>query len=65
MLTLPEVIAYSSNLGAAHIAQAVGGERQRTWLQHMGMFTRVGVELPEQGQPIVQKVPRTGRRSPP
>ena len=55
VLTLPEVIAYSSNLGAAHMAQAVGAERQRTWLSHMGMFTRVGVELPEQGQPIVQK----------
>ena len=55
VLTLPEVIAYSSNLGAAHMAQAVGSERQRTWLSRMGMFTRVGVELPEQGQPIVQK----------
>ena len=54
VLQLPEVIAYSSNLGAAHIAQAVGTERQRSWLQAMGMFTRVGIELPEQGQPIVQ-----------
>ncbi len=55
VLTLPEVIAYSSNLGAAHMAQAVGSERQRTWLQRMGMFARIGVELPEAGQPIVQK----------
>ena len=54
-LTFPEVLAYSSNLGAAHMAQQVGGERQRAWLQAMGMFSRVGVELPEQGQPIVQK----------
>ena len=54
VLTFPEVIAYSSNLGAAHMAQQVGPERQRSWLQAMGMFTRVGVELPEQGQPIVQ-----------
>ena len=53
-LTFPEVIAYSSNLGAAHMAQAVGAERQRSWLQAMGMFTRIGIELPEQGQPIVQ-----------
>ena len=55
VLTLPEVIAYSSNLGAAHIAQTVGSERQRTWLQRMGMFGRIGVELPEAGQPIVQR----------
>ena len=54
-LMLPEVIAYSSNLGAAHMAQQVGAERQRSWLSAMGMFTRVGIELPEQGQPIVQK----------
>jgi cell division protein FtsI (penicillin-binding protein 3) len=53
-LSFPEVIAYSSNLGAAHMAQAMGAERQRSWLQAMGMFTRVGIELPEQGQPIVQ-----------
>jgi cell division protein FtsI (penicillin-binding protein 3) len=52
---LPEVIAYSSNLGAAHMAQAVGAERQRTWLERMGMFHRIGVELPEAGQPIVQR----------
>jgi len=54
VLSLPEVIAYSSNLGAAHMAQAMGADRQRSWLQAMGMFGRIGVELPEQGQPIVQ-----------
>jgi len=53
-LSFPEVIAYSSNLGAAHMAVAVGPERQMAWLRAMGMFTRVGIELPEQGQPIVQ-----------
>ena len=55
VLTLPEVIAYSSNLGAAHIAQSVGADRQRAWLDRMGMFNRIGVELPEEGRPIVQK----------
>ncbi len=54
ILTMPEVIAYSSNLGAAHMAVSVGAERQRAWLQQMGMFGRVGIELPEAGQPIVQ-----------
>ena len=53
-LYLPEVLAYSSNLGAAHIAQAVGSERQRAWLKNMGMFNRVGIELPEAGRPIIQ-----------
>ena len=53
-LYLPEVLAYSSNLGAAHIADTVGGERQRAWLKSMGMFARVGIELPEAGLPIIQ-----------
>ncbi len=52
-LYLPEVLAYSSNLGAAHIAQQMGAERQRNWLRGMGMFGRVGIELPEAGQPII------------
>ena len=52
-LYLPEVLAYSSNLGAAHIADVVGPDRQRAWLRTMGMFGRVGVQLPEAGQPIV------------
>ena len=53
-LYLPEVLAYSSNLGAAHIASDVGAERQRAWLKAMGMFGRVGIELPEAGLPIIQ-----------
>jgi cell division protein FtsI (penicillin-binding protein 3) len=52
-LYLPEVLAYSSNLGAAHIAMAVGAERQRAWLERMGMFSRIGIELPEAGLPII------------
>ncbi|MEJ1975167.1 MAG: penicillin-binding protein 2 [Acetobacteraceae bacterium] len=52
-LYLPEVLAYSSNLGAAHIAQSVGSARQRDWLGKMGMFGRIPVELPEAGMPIV------------
>jgi cell division protein FtsI (penicillin-binding protein 3) len=52
-LYLPEVLAYSSNLGAAHIAQSVGAEKQRNWLRSMGMFARAGIELPEAGVPII------------
>jgi cell division protein FtsI (penicillin-binding protein 3) len=53
-LYLPEVLAYSSNLGAAHIAQAVGAERQQSWLKTMGMFDRIPIELPEANRPIIQ-----------
>jgi cell division protein FtsI (penicillin-binding protein 3) len=53
-LYLPEVLAYSSNLGAAHIAQDVGADRQRAWLKNMGMFGKTGIELPESARPIIQ-----------
>ena len=59
-LELPEVLAYSSNLGAAHMAQAVGIERQRAWLGNMGMFERIGVELPEAGRPIFPSLSNWG-----
>ena len=53
-LYLPEVLAYSSNIGAAHVAQTVGAERQRAWMRNMGMLNRIAVELPEAALPIVQ-----------
>src|SRR5579875_46674 len=59
-LYLPEVLAYSSNLGAAHIALLVGAERQRAWLKAMGMFSRIGIELPEAGRPLAPPVSNWG-----
>ncbi|APH58741.1 peptidoglycan D,D-transpeptidase FtsI family protein [Granulibacter bethesdensis] len=57
-LAFPEVLAYSSNLGAAHMAMTAGAEKQRTWLRAMGMFQRIGIELPEAGLPIVPPASR-------
>lgn len=53
-LYLPEVLAYSSNLGAAHIALDVGAERQREWLRHMGMFAAPPIQLPGAARPQFQ-----------
>jgi cell division protein FtsI (penicillin-binding protein 3) len=52
-LSLPEVMAYSSNPAAAHIALDVGGKRQAEWLRGMGFFAPVPVELPEAARPLV------------
>jgi cell division protein FtsI (penicillin-binding protein 3) len=46
-LYLPEILAYSSNLGAARMAAAIGPERQRAWMRRMGMLDPLGIELPE------------------
>jgi cell division protein FtsI (penicillin-binding protein 3) len=52
VLSLPEVLAYSSNLGAAHMAQLLGPQRHREFMGRMGMLTRLGLEVPETARPI-------------
>ncbi|WP_415492306.1 peptidoglycan D,D-transpeptidase FtsI family protein [Acetobacter sp.] len=54
-LSLPEVMAYSSNPAAAHIALDVGGVRQANWLRDMGFFAPVPIELPEAARPLVPR----------
>ena len=51
-LYVPEILAYSSNIGAAKMAQASGATLQRAWMEKMGMLKRLTVELPESGTPL-------------
>lgn len=51
-LTVPEVFIYSSNIGAAKLGLAVGGERMRHFLDNLGMFRRQPVEISETGRPL-------------
>jgi cell division protein FtsI (penicillin-binding protein 3) len=55
-LAVPEIIAYSSNIGAARMAEAAGPALQQAWMQKLGMRSRTGVELPEQSAPLVPPV---------
>ena len=52
-LSFPEVLAYSSNLGAAHMAETFGPQRQREFLRSAGMLARQTLELPETALPLV------------
>ncbi|MDZ4738249.1 MAG: penicillin-binding protein 2 [Rhodospirillaceae bacterium] len=52
VLTVPEIIVYSSNIGAAKMAMAVGPERQKAFFEQLGMFRRTSIELPESGLPM-------------
>lgn len=52
-LALPEILAYSSNLGAARMAAAVGPTRHREFLRSMGVTSRLQIEIPETALPIV------------
>jgi len=60
-LYVPEILAYSSNIGAARIALIVGKERQRAWLKRLGFFDRCPIELPEAAMPLVQTDAEWGR----
>jgi len=52
-LSLPEIFIYSSNIGAARMALDVGAERQRAFLQRLGLLQPAHIELPEVGTPLV------------
>ncbi len=54
-LSVPEIFAYSSNIGAAKLALATGGTKQRAFLKSLGLFEPVKLEIPELAHPIVPR----------
>jgi cell division protein FtsI (penicillin-binding protein 3) len=54
-LTLSEVFTYSSNIGAARIALAMGVEQHKAFLRKMGQLDRLRTELPESAEPLVPR----------
>jgi cell division protein FtsI (penicillin-binding protein 3) len=50
-LSVPEVIAFSSNIGAAKMATALGLEGQRAYLERFGLLSRHPIRLPEVEDP--------------
>mgnify|MGYP001276511351 CR=1 FL=1 len=51
-LTVPEILVYSSNIGAAKMAMDVGGPTQRRYLERLGLLNSPAIELPEVGTPL-------------
>jgi len=51
LLSLAEVIAFSSNIGAAKMAQALGSEGQLAYFERFGLLARHPIRLLEVGQP--------------
>jgi cell division protein FtsI (penicillin-binding protein 3) len=51
-LSLPEILTNSSNIGAAHMAMAVGPARHRDFLSRMHMGQRLRIELAETAMPL-------------
>ncbi len=55
ILTVPEIFTYSSNIGSAKMALAVGVEGHRAFMKKMGQLDRLRTELPEGTDPLVPK----------
>jgi cell division protein FtsI (penicillin-binding protein 3) len=54
-LTAAEVFTYSSNIGTARMAVAMGVEHHKWFLKKLGQLDRLRTELPESAEPIVPK----------
>lgn len=51
-LSVPEILLYSSNIGAAKMALDVGTKAQRDYLDRLGLLHPPAIELPEVGSPL-------------
>lgn len=51
-LTVPEIFKYSSNIGSAKEALAVGADRQRAFLARLGLLSTPKFQIPELGAPL-------------
>ncbi|MCW7542218.1 peptidoglycan D,D-transpeptidase FtsI family protein [Aurantimonas coralicida] len=56
VLSVPEVFIYSSNIGSAKEAEAVGIEGHQEFLTRVGLLSRMKTELPEVATPTQPKV---------
>jgi cell division protein FtsI (penicillin-binding protein 3) len=59
-LNVPEIMVYSSNIGSARIAEAIGAETQRAFMDKLGLLDRLPLQLPETSKPLS---PKTWRRT--
>jgi cell division protein FtsI (penicillin-binding protein 3) len=55
VLTVPEIFTYSSNIGTARMALAMGVEHHKWFLRKLGQLDRLRTELPESAEPLVPK----------
>src|SRR5215475_11591055 len=51
VLSVPEILMYSSNIGAARMAVAAGAQKQREFLARVGLLRKPKIEISEVGAP--------------
>ena len=54
-LNVPEILIYSSNIGSARMAEAIGAETQRAFMDKLGLLDRLELEIPEISRPLSPK----------
>ncbi len=54
-LSVPEILVYSSNIGAAKMAMDMGAKVQREYLGKFNLLSPLSLELPEVGQPLIPR----------
>ncbi|MBZ0163063.1 MAG: penicillin-binding protein 2 [Notoacmeibacter sp.] len=54
-LSVPEIFIYSSNIGTAKMADMIGTENHRAFLDRIGLLTRMRTQLPEVATPTEPK----------
>ena len=54
-LNVPEILVYSSNIGSALMAESIGAENQRAYMDKLGLLSRLELEIPETSRPLSPK----------
>lgn len=54
-LSVPEIFAFSSNIGTVKMLQDVGFKAQRSFIEKLGLTKPIAIELPERARPIVPR----------
>lgn len=55
-MTVGEIFAYSSNIGTVKIADKIGAEKQKDFLEKIGLLKKLDAEFPGMGRPIYPKI---------
>ena len=63
MLSMADVLAHSSNIGAIEIGAHIGREKFYQYLTNFGFGQRTGLPLPAESPGILRKLPRWGTTS--
>ena len=52
ILSVPEILMYSSNIGVGKIIQEVGVQKQKEYFKKLGLLSKINTEVPEISNPI-------------